>query len=330
MNTQQDDQKSNMDSASEQPLSVGKTLREAREQLGLTVNDVANRIKFAPKQIEWLEADDYIRLPEAAFVRGFVRSYARLLELDPARLISGLPSSHVQASSTQEVRSVEIPLPSAFSARRHNIIWLAAALVVAVSLAIFERLHDRAPEVAEPVAKTAVESSAVANTNVEPLELPNVTAESDSVQLPEQVKPAVAVPQPAIRTAPAPRQPVTPKALQTAPAAAPVPPAAVPAPAETVAPAPVSEEPKVNSEINASEHKLRLELDEDAWVEVKDGSDKILISKMHSAGSLVRVTGKAPLLVTIGNARAVRLFDNGKKINLERYTTAEVARVKLD
>ena len=341
MNTQQDDQISNMDSASEQPLSVGKTLREAREQLGLTVNDVANRIKFAPKQIEWLEADDYIRLPEAAFVRGFVRSYARLLELDPARLISGLPSSHVQTSSAQEVRSVEIPLPSAFSARRHNIIWLAAALVVAVSLAIFERLHDRVPEVAEPAAKTAVESSAVANTNVEPLELPNVTAESESVQLPEQAKPAVPVPQPAVRAAPAPtpalQQSVIPKAVKTAPVPLPLQPvpqktapAAVPAPAESAVPAPVSEEPKVNAEIHASEHKLRLELDEDAWVEVKDGSDKILISKMHSAGSLVRVTGKAPLLVTIGNARAVRLFDNGKKINLERYTAAEVARVKLD
>jgi cytoskeleton protein RodZ len=75
---------------------------------------------------------------------------------------------------------------------------------------------------------------------------------------------------------------------------------------------------------------LRLEFDEDAWVEVKDGSEKILISRMHTAGSLVRVRGKSPLLLTIGNARAVRLFDNGKQVNLERYTSADVARVKLN
>ena len=81
--------------------------------------------------------------------------------------------------------------------------------------------------------------------------------------------------------------------------------------------------------INTTEHSLRLEFDEDAWAEIKDANDKVLISRMHPAGSLVRVTGKAPMLVIIGNARAVRLFDNGKKINLERYTTAEVARVKL-
>lgn len=384
MNTQPDDQISSMGSTLQQPFSVGKALREAREELGLSVNDVANRIKFAPRQIESLEADDYVHLPEAAFVRGFVRSYARLLELDSARLLSGLPSSHVQTSSAQEVKSVDIPLPTAFSARRHNIIWLAAALVIAVSLAIFERFHDRAPEVAEPVAKTAVKSTAAdstsvtnTNTSIEPLELPNETAESESAPLPEQAKPAIPAPaartaplpvtkpavravpvpapvpapvakpavraapapapQPAVRAAPAPvaQQSVPAKAARTEPVPQPRPPVsresarAVPAPAVTAAPAPASEEPKVNSEVNASEHKLRLELDEDAWVEVKDGSDKILISRMQSKGSLVRVTGKAPLLVIVGNARAVRLFDNGKRINLERYTNAEVARVKL-
>jgi hypothetical protein len=50
---------------------------------------------------------------------------------------------------------------------------------------------------------------------------------------------------------------------------------------------------------------------------------------MHPAGSLVRVSGRGPLLVVIGNSKAVRLFDNGKNINLEKYTTAEVARVNL-
>jgi cytoskeleton protein RodZ len=78
-----------------------------------------------------------------------------------------------------------------------------------------------------------------------------------------------------------------------------------------------------------ADHSLRLEFDEDAWIEIKDGEDKVLTSRMHTAGSLVRVAGKSPLDVTIGNAHAVRLFDNGKSINLTRYTTADVARIKL-
>lgn len=373
MNTQQDNQISNMDSNKEPSLSVGQTLREAREQLGLSVNDVANRIKFAPRQVESLEADDYVQLPEAAFVRGFVRSYARLLELDPSRLLSGLPSSHMQAASTQEVSSVDIPLPTPFSARRHNIIWLAAALAIALALAIFERLHDT-PEVAEPVAKT----------NVQPLELPDEATGSDSALLPERIQPAAPVPSQTVRAVPAPavQKPVPPKAVTAAPkpAAAPVtqtlqpiPPqqaaGATPAPAApavvapTPAPTPVpqqpappkavstaplspawqpvpqatvraapesADQPVVNAEVSATEHALRLEFDEDAWVEVKDGTDKVLISRMYTAGSLVRVKGKSPMLLTIGNSQAVRVFDNGKQLKPGRPNSSGVARMTLN
>lgn len=365
MNTQQDNQISNMDSNKQPSLSVGQTLREAREQLGLSVNDVANRIKFAPRQVESLEADDYVQLPEAAFVRGFVRSYARLLELDPSRLLSGLPSSHMQAASTQEVSSVDIPLPTPFSARRHNIVWLAAALAIALALAIFERLHDT-PEVAEPVAKT----------NVQPLELPDEATDNTSAQLPERIQAAAPVPSQTVRAVPAPavQKPVTPKAVTTAPkpAAAPVtqtlqpiPPQTVPAvpPAPTPAPTPVpqqpappkavstaplspawqpvpqatvraapesADQPVVNAEVSATEHALRLEFDEDAWVEVKDGTDKVLISRMYTAGSLVRVKGRAPMLLTIGNSQAVRVFDNGKQLKPGRPNSSGVARMTLN
>jgi cytoskeleton protein RodZ len=346
MNTQPDNQTSNMNNTSEQLLSVGKTLREAREQLGLSVNDVANRIKFAPRQIESLEADDYVRLPEAAFVRGFVRSYARLLELDPERLLTGLPTSHTQSSAKQEVRSVEIAMPTASSARRYNVLLLAAGLAIALVVAIFERMHDRSPELVEPVVKT----------NVQVLELPSATTESGAAQSPEQAQPQIPAPQPVVSPAPAPaplpstpqqlartvpvpalQQPVPQQAVRAAkvpaPAQQPLPVQAVaaePVPAVSANAAPVTaEQPRVSGEINAPEHALRMEFDEDAWVEVKDGNGNILISKMRTKGSLVRVAGKAPLSVTIGNARAVRLFDNGKKINLERYTTADVAHVKL-
>jgi len=354
MNTQAENQSSNMNNTSRQLLSVGNTLREAREQLGLSINDVANRIKFAPRQIESLEADDFVRLPEAAFVRGFVRSYARLLELDPERLLLALPSSHTQSSVKQDVRAVEIALPTVSSTRRYNVLLLAAGLAIALLVAIFERMHESTPEKVQPVAKT----------NVQALELPNITSESGVAQVPEQLPSQPLAPQPLANATPvplqvaAPPQPpartVPPPASQpavndatipatTAPQQA-VPPKKVraapgvyswqPVPQKTVrvvpAPAPVTvEQTKTSNGVNAPEHALRMEFDEDAWVEVKDGGDNVLISKMHTKGSLVRVAGKSPLLVTIGNARAVRLFDNGKKINLGRYTTADVAHIKL-
>lgn len=402
MNTQQDKQISSVENTGIENTSppfagVGKTLREAREQLGMSVSDVANRIKFATRQIEFLEAEDYAQLPEAAFVRGFVRSYARLLALDPVQLISYLPSSHGKSTHSHEMKSVDIPMPTAMSARRYNIIWLAAALVIAVSLAIFERLHERVPEVTQPVT-TAM---------VQPLELPNVGA--DGASAPIQVeplavekapdtplalaKPAVATPAvraepvvvapvltpivksvahpPVVVTPPAPLQepskkPIVQKEVapkeaapkeaapkemspkEKQPPPAPVKVARVPSsiplwqpylqksvrkPAATTSAngtqAASATAAKTNAIKTSGDRAIRLEFELDAWVEVKDATDKILISKKYAAGSLVRVSGKAPLLVVIGNAKAVRLFDNGKKIKLDRYTTADVARVKL-
>src|ERR1039458_7621063 len=80
--------------SAEIPLtSLGRMLREARERFGLSVADVAAQIKFAPRQIEALEADDFKHLPEAAFLRGFVRSYAKILHLDAQTLLAAHPGA---------------------------------------------------------------------------------------------------------------------------------------------------------------------------------------------------------------------------------------------
>src|SRR5512140_565423 len=72
-------------------LNVGMTLREARERVGMSVDDVAERIKFSPKQVEALESNDFSHLPQTTFLRGFVRSYARVLQLDEVALLAALP-----------------------------------------------------------------------------------------------------------------------------------------------------------------------------------------------------------------------------------------------
>ena len=128
-----------------QQFSVGAVLRGARTSLGLNVADVANHLKFAPRQIEALEADDFARLPEITFVRGFVRSYARLLQLDSAPLLAALPGAVVQPAPPIANTLAEVPFPNIYSARKPNIIWLAAALAVAAALALFAWLHSNAP-----------------------------------------------------------------------------------------------------------------------------------------------------------------------------------------
>ncbi|MVW72221.1 RodZ family helix-turn-helix domain-containing protein [Bordetella sp. 15P40C-2] len=79
-------------------VSVGESLKTLRAARGLSLEDVSERIKFAPRQIEALEAEQWDKLPKGMSLRGLVRSYARLLETDPAALIASV-ESHVGALS---------------------------------------------------------------------------------------------------------------------------------------------------------------------------------------------------------------------------------------
>jgi cytoskeleton protein RodZ len=82
--------------AGESPAAVpalslpGYQLRTAREARGMSIGDVTDVLRFSPKQIELLESDRYDDLPGATFVRGFVRSYAKLLKLDVIPLLAAL------------------------------------------------------------------------------------------------------------------------------------------------------------------------------------------------------------------------------------------------
>ena len=155
-------------------LDVGMTLREARERLGMSVHDVAERIKFAPRQVEALEANDFAHLPEAAFLRGFVRSYARVLHLDEVALISALPADPSRQVAAK-AQAVNAAFPNMQSLRRNNVLWLAGALGVALVLGLFVLFHEGEPTakqaqvVVEPVTlpKAEVAVSAVAETELQ-------------------------------------------------------------------------------------------------------------------------------------------------------------------
>ncbi len=66
--------------------SPGQQLRRAREARGLDISQLATSLRIAPQVVEALEQDDYAQLPSAVFVSGYIRSYARLVGLDPEPL----------------------------------------------------------------------------------------------------------------------------------------------------------------------------------------------------------------------------------------------------
>lgn len=284
--------------------SLGKVLREARERLGLSIADVANQTKLAPRQIEALEADDFRRLPEMPFVRGFVRSYAKILHLDAQPLLAALPQTVAQPAPLAPA-SVEAPFPSAHSPQRQNLIWLGMALLLSVLVVAFAVWHFTAPP-----AKT----EAAAETPV--AEIP--------ASLPDQTQ------APAVATA---------GERATAPHAK-----KIPAPqAETAQPSAPTEKPPtlqdeaqaplpVQAEIPLHAATLRLMFDEDSWTEIRDGADKVLSSQTNPGGSELRLRGRAPFALVIGHAASVRLHYRGNPVDLEPHINPAngVARLTLE
>lgn len=68
--------------------TVGEILKQARTDQGISLATVAGQTKIQLKYIRALEENNFDKLPPAAFVKGFVRSYARVVSKDPEGLLA--------------------------------------------------------------------------------------------------------------------------------------------------------------------------------------------------------------------------------------------------
>ncbi len=69
---------------------IGDTLRSTREHRGLTIEQVAQDTRISVRFLEALEAEHFEELPAPVYVRGFLRSYANYLKIDPQPLLDSL------------------------------------------------------------------------------------------------------------------------------------------------------------------------------------------------------------------------------------------------
>jgi cytoskeleton protein RodZ len=304
-----------------QPVpSLGAMLREARNQHGMTIADVAAQTKFAPRQIEALEAEDFGNLPETAFLRGFVRSYAKILNLDADTLLAALPQAKSPAAELVPV-SVDVPFPEDHSAQK-NLILLVAALLMAVIVAGFAVWHFTTPKKRVSVEKIET-----------PVTLP---AEAEVIHVPpvEEHRKAEPVPETMNRTStekPAPRK-------EKAVPAETVPPAKSGVAAthkNTVIKTSAASGTAATTQVRHGTGKfssLHLVFDEESWTEITDGNGNMISSQINPPGSELNIKGEMPLSLVIGHAAATHLFQDGKPVDLTPHTnsSSEVARLTLE
>ncbi len=65
------------------PGGAGAALLMERRRQGLSLGDISRQLKLSVRQVEALERDDYSGFTGPVFVHGFIRNYAKLLNLDP-------------------------------------------------------------------------------------------------------------------------------------------------------------------------------------------------------------------------------------------------------
>ena len=113
-------------------------LAQAREAAGMSLEEAARQLKFAPRQLQALEAGELQRLPGGTFVRGMVRSYARLLRLDPEPLLAQVGAHAAPQDAERLAQRFSQPVPFSDGARRSNLAYVALSLaLLAVVFAAF-------------------------------------------------------------------------------------------------------------------------------------------------------------------------------------------------
>src|SRR5258708_19461400 len=84
-------------------VDFGARMRQAREQRGVSLRQIADSTKISVSQLEALERNDISRLPGGIFSRAFVRSYAVEIGVDPEQTVrdflSPFPHDSVTAAN---------------------------------------------------------------------------------------------------------------------------------------------------------------------------------------------------------------------------------------
>lgn len=283
-------------------VTAGAQLTALREARGWTIEQVASQLNLAARQVHALETDNYAALPGMVIVRGFIRSYAKLLRADAAPILAAIADEQSEPVVLQDRGSLsaafsEGKMPSAKpNMASSKILFAVLAVIVIAALGVLvqrmgwmSNTPDHAMNAANAV-KTEPEptSAGVSSASTETAS----PAAAPSVESAEQVEPA----QP---------QAAAEEKTQTPPAA------------DNTAPAAVD-----------GKNALVFQVKEDTWVEIRRADDSILVSRLFKAGTTEAFEITGPSSMVIGNAAGVSVTLRGKPLDISG-NSSNVARLNV-
>lgn len=111
--------------------TIGSVLQEARQSHKWTLKDAEKKTGIDKRYLEYLEADDFYKLPGSTYVKGFLERYAEFLKLNPSKIIEKWRKEFSQSSNT------EIPNILRVKKRPQSIFDIKIYLIGLVILLIF-------------------------------------------------------------------------------------------------------------------------------------------------------------------------------------------------
>ncbi len=306
----------------------GGALRAAREAAGMSTGALAGRLRLNVRQIEALERSDLKALPTLIYVRGFLRSCARELRIDPAPLLAALDRRAGVDPGAPPMPDAGLFRLARFGDGTRPIVALAllALLVAGVIGSLWPR---RASTPSHPVSAVPAPPVADAVPAQPPADVPEATAPAPASAAPLAGHPPLAPVTTALRASSAgtPKSVTAPGARPVRPAPPPATPAAAGAAAEPVpAVPPAAEIPPAA----ADTADLVLRVKSASWIEVVRADGTTVLSQICPAGSVQSLHAAGPLRLVIGNAAAVDAQYHGTAVDLGRYANANgVARFTL-
>ncbi|EBB4635405.1 cytoskeleton protein RodZ [Salmonella enterica] len=294
--------------------TTGVRLRNAREQLGLSQQAVAERLCLKVSTVRDIEEDKAPSDLASTFLRGYIRSYARLVHVPEEELLPGLEKQ-------APLRAAKVAPMQSFSLGKRrkkrdgwlmSFTWLVLFVVVGLTGAWWWQNHKAQQEEITTMADQStaelnadkdsgqsvpLDTSAATSQDTTPA--PTAAATQNTVVAPSQANVDTAA------TSAAPAATETPSALPTSQAG-------VAAPA-------------------ADPNALVMNFTADCWLEVTDATGKKLFSGMQRKDGNLNLTGQAPYKLKIGAPAAVQIQYQGKPVDLSRFIrTNQVARLTLN
>ncbi|AJZ90629.1 Cytoskeleton protein rodZ [Beauveria bassiana D1-5] len=313
--------------------TTGQRLRNAREQMGLSQQAVAERLCLKVSTVRDIEDDKAPAELASTFLRGYIRSYARLVHIPEEEL---LPMMAKQAP----IKAAKVEPMQSFSLGKRrkkrdgwlmSFTWLILFVVIGLTGAWWWQNHKAQQEELSTMAdqsstelstsggqsvplntgSDASTDAASASTPAQPVELPTPVENTASSAPAQQTTTADVAQQPAVV---APSQAAVDNAQTT------------PAPAAGQLP---TDQAGVNQSADASQG-LSMNFTADCWLEVTDASGKKLFSGLQRKDAKLNLAGKAPYKLKIGAPSAVQVQYQGKPVDLSRFIrTNQVARLTV-